>query len=231
MARRLPRPTPATLIAFVALFVALGGTSVALNSAGVPDPAGVFHACVNKRTGALRLVNKGARCRTRATKRAAAEKAIEWSQTGPAGPSDGYYSNQSSTQPASITVPPGNYIADGGCTASQAMTSGQSTTVPSFGSAQAFLTTSTAISSAGLLPTGTVETHASVPNMGYTVRPINQESGSASLSNSGGFDLPQGGTIYELCRQAIGGTGTAGSDEPVTVSDEYVTAIRVSTLH
>ena len=45
---------------------------------------------------------------------------------GPAGPSDGYYASSitgisagPSSQPATVTVPPGQYIATGGCTASQ----------------------------------------------------------------------------------------------------------------
>ena len=243
-ARKLPRPTPAVLLAFLALFVALGGTGYALNASGVPDPAGLFHGCVNKRTGAIRLVNRGTKCRTRATKTTAAEKAVAWSQRGPVGatgstgavgPSDGYFSSSPAGgggSQALVTVPAGDYVASGGCTASQTMTSSESSTVPVFGEAQAFLSTSQPFAGSPPTSPGTVESDAAVPDMGETVTGYGTDRfGSASLSNSSAFELPQGGTIYETCGPAVAGHDFGGSDEPLTFTNPYVTAIRVGTLH
>ena len=65
---------------------------------------------------------------------------------GPAGPSDGYYASSitgisagPSSQPATVTVPPGQYIATGGCTASQGNGTGQSISSLTFGTALATL--------------------------------------------------------------------------------------------
>jgi hypothetical protein len=78
-------------LGIVALVVALGGTSyAAVNS--IPDSGGVFHGCVNPRTGALRVVSKESSCRKartvkRGTKRVRipGERAVRWNQAGPQG--------------------------------------------------------------------------------------------------------------------------------------------------
>ena len=55
MLRRIRRlPSPALVIAVIALVVALGGGAYALS--GVPDRNGVYHGCVDDKTGALRVV-------------------------------------------------------------------------------------------------------------------------------------------------------------------------------
>ena len=51
----------ANLMATVAVFLALGGGAYALT--GVPDARGVFHGCVNRKTGGLRLVARAGSCR------------------------------------------------------------------------------------------------------------------------------------------------------------------------
>jgi hypothetical protein len=51
----------ANVMATVALFVALGGSAYALS--GVPDAGGVFHGCVNKKSGNLRVVVSVSSCR------------------------------------------------------------------------------------------------------------------------------------------------------------------------
>ena len=61
--RRLPRPTVSGVLAGLALFVALGGTGLALKaSSSIPDKNGTFHACVAKKTGAVRLVTAATKC-------------------------------------------------------------------------------------------------------------------------------------------------------------------------
>jgi hypothetical protein len=49
------RPSPALVISLIALFFGLGGGAYAALK-GIPDSRGVFHGCVDKRTGALRVV-------------------------------------------------------------------------------------------------------------------------------------------------------------------------------
>jgi hypothetical protein len=78
-------------LAVLALFVALGGTSYAAISS-VPDASGVFHACVDTRTGALRVVQRAGSCRktqtvTRRGKRVRVpgELAVAWNQRGQPG--------------------------------------------------------------------------------------------------------------------------------------------------
>lgn len=86
--KRIPRPTPAFAVAMLALFVALGGTGYAITSGGIPDSHGVFHACVNRTTGAVRLVDNASACqkpRGKGKHHHPGELAVQWSQTGPAG--------------------------------------------------------------------------------------------------------------------------------------------------
>ena len=86
--RRIPHPSPGPVIAFVALFVALSGTGYALIASGIPDTRGVFHGCVDRKTGSVRLVTAGSQCRSakgHGKHRYLGEFAVSWSQTGPAG--------------------------------------------------------------------------------------------------------------------------------------------------
>ncbi|HTX30044.1 MAG TPA: tail fiber protein [Solirubrobacteraceae bacterium] len=73
MLSRLPHPSHGTVVAYVALFIALGGSAYAVS--GRSDAP--IHACASKRTGSLRLLRKG-RCRR-------SELAIAWNRQGPAG--------------------------------------------------------------------------------------------------------------------------------------------------
>jgi hypothetical protein len=83
--RRLSPPSPSTAISLLALFVALGGTGYAvIKSSTVPDKNGVFHGCVNKSSGALRIVEQAGSCKKK-TKRHAAELEVRWSEQGPKG--------------------------------------------------------------------------------------------------------------------------------------------------
>lgn len=82
-------PSPAMVVAMAALFVSLGGTSYAvISGASVPDRHGVFHACVNRTTGAIRIVTKANQCRRprgHGRHRTPGELTVAWSQTGPRG--------------------------------------------------------------------------------------------------------------------------------------------------
>jgi hypothetical protein len=75
---KLRRPSPATVLALLALLLAMGGFAMA---ASAPTGNRVIHACVKTRgreKGILRLVT-GAHCHKH-------EKAIAFNQRGPAGP-------------------------------------------------------------------------------------------------------------------------------------------------
>ena len=137
---RAHSPTPATVLAVLALFVALGGTSYAVTSSGIPDAKGIFHGCVDRGSGALRLVGAGRKCQAanqRGKHSRVGELAIAWSQSGPAGmpgvagspgppgqpgPSHGYSTQFANVNGIpleadgtdhtllSLTVPPGSYV-------------------------------------------------------------------------------------------------------------------------
>jgi hypothetical protein len=72
--RSLPTPSPALVIAVVALAAAVGGFAVA----AVPDRSGRITVCYAKKGGDLRVLAKGNKCRR-------AEKRLRFNQTGPAG--------------------------------------------------------------------------------------------------------------------------------------------------
>lgn len=63
-------------VGLLALFVALGGTSLAATQ--IPGPGGVIHACYQKRGGALNVVAATKRCRR-------GQRALAFNQTGPQG--------------------------------------------------------------------------------------------------------------------------------------------------
>jgi hypothetical protein len=100
----------------------------------------------------------------------------------------------------SLTVPAGNYIAVGGCTVAQSAMDGAPL---AFGSASATL-----YSSAQPPPPAEGEnrigpgysTDASVPNQGSTIATGEGTQGNASLSDTGGFELPKGGKIIQSCQ-------------------------------
>jgi len=82
-------PSPAMVVATFALFVAVGGTSfAAISSSAVPDAKGVFHACVNRSNGAIRIVTSTNQCHKphgHGKHKTLGELAVAWSQTGPSG--------------------------------------------------------------------------------------------------------------------------------------------------
>jgi hypothetical protein len=84
------RLTYANTMATVAVFLGLVGGAYALS--GVPDGTGVYHGCVDAKTGALRVVARASFCRTAKTVkngkrrvRIPGESAIAWNQQGQPG--------------------------------------------------------------------------------------------------------------------------------------------------
>jgi hypothetical protein len=71
---RLRRPSPALVVASLALLLALGGVTYA----SIPGPDGTIHSCVDAR-GAVRVVDSSATCNS-------SEQALDFAQTGPTGP-------------------------------------------------------------------------------------------------------------------------------------------------
>ena len=82
------RPSPAMVLAMIALIVALGGSAFAALR-GVPDRKGVFHGCVNNSSGELRVVKRAASCRGVKKRNGKivfpGETAIAWNQKGRPG--------------------------------------------------------------------------------------------------------------------------------------------------
>jgi hypothetical protein len=81
------RLTYANVMATAAMFIALGGGAYALS--GIPDSSGVFHGCVSKKTGALRVVASATSCQRAARRHGRVldpgEFAVTWNQQGPPG--------------------------------------------------------------------------------------------------------------------------------------------------
>jgi hypothetical protein len=69
------RPSPALVVALVAVVFAIGGFAFA---AAIPDRTGVIHACYKKKKGALRVVSAKRRCSKR-------ERSLTWNQRGRTG--------------------------------------------------------------------------------------------------------------------------------------------------
>jgi hypothetical protein len=220
--RRLPRPTVSGVLAGIALFVALGGTGLALKaSSSIPDADGTFHACVAKKTGAVRLVATAAKCNGQ-------ERAVAWSGIGL---SDAYVVHVWDGSRAFVRVPAGNYVVFGNCTAMETAPGDTANPPLAFGFSQAVLTSSEPPSS---IYYHVIFTKSSVPNYGnqFVGRgipgPVTYgHFGSASLAASGTFTLPKAGRITLTCED--------GTQDPAaghaSYSDFSLTAIPVASLH
>lgn len=201
----------------VAAMLAVGAAAYASTSGS----SGTIHACASRSTGVLRL---GHHCRRR-------ERAVTWNKAGPSGtpgPSDAYYSDNSPAGAATVTVPPGEYVATGNCTAFMS----QGSTSPPFGEAELALTLLPP-SQFGSSVQGNYDAgvYTSVPDQGHVY--YSQPSGYASMSDSFGYRLPNGGTITARCGTYPLGLpfGHDASAAPVNTQGVSVTAIRVGTLH
>jgi hypothetical protein len=71
MRLKFRKPSPAMIVALLALAVALAGTAYAT----IPDSNGAIHGCYSNSDGSLRIVDESATC-------GAAETAIAWNQAG-----------------------------------------------------------------------------------------------------------------------------------------------------
>jgi hypothetical protein len=157
----------------LATFIALSGTAYAVGGSG-----GNIHACVDTSTGTVRIARH---CRQ-------SERAMTWAKTGPqgsAGPSDGY--SATGDRLATVAVPPGDYLATGGCTARLDRSSGQSSTILVLGEAEGQLGIGLPPGPTGVPNVNAASTAvASVPNLGED-NPAGPQGGNASLSNAAGF--------------------------------------------
>lgn len=113
--RRL-RPSPALVVAIVALVAAVGGFAVA----SIPSGNGTIHACYQKENGQLRVIDKDANQSCRPS-----EVALTFNQKGPAGPT-GPAGPKGATGPAGPTGPSGT--GGGGATTLKASRPGEVTT-------------------------------------------------------------------------------------------------------
>ena len=112
--RYLRRPSPPTLVAIAALLVA----STGMAAAAIPDSDGVIHACLNNRTGAVRIIDTEAPVSATCTSK---ETALSWNQTGPAGEpgpagsvSATYVRSSTSTGAAQVNCDTGDIVTGGG---------------------------------------------------------------------------------------------------------------------
>src|SRR5258708_5657528 len=69
------RPSPAMVVASLALVVALGGMAFA----SIPGPGGTVKSCYSKSTGALRVIDSKKSCSSRR------ERTLSFNQQGPRG--------------------------------------------------------------------------------------------------------------------------------------------------
>jgi hypothetical protein len=69
------RPSPAMVVALIALLVALGGVAFA----SIPGPGGVVKGCYSKSNGSLRVIDSKKDCSKKH------ERTLSWNQKGPRG--------------------------------------------------------------------------------------------------------------------------------------------------
>ena len=216
-------------VGLLALFVAVGGTAYA--AAALPANS-VGTRQLRRHAVTLAKIDPHARNALRGRKGQTGPTGPK-GQTGPTGPSDGYstetdftsFDNTDSvtSHGVSLTVPAGSYVATGDCKAAH-LGPMLGTTMPvEFALAQSSLT-------AGSGQTYSAE--ASVPDLGDFTIVTHQgdQIGYATLSISGGFYLPNGGTITEQC-SGNGGTVQGTSLLEMGFGPFHLTATRVGALH
>ena len=154
-------------------------------------------------------------------------------------PGDAYWATNadgnSGIATVALAVPSGKYLADGGCTATHGMTSGDSATVPTFAEAMALFS----YPGVPVQPPSDVLPYPSavapVPDMGATsISPTAPPYrwGSATLSAEQAIDLPKGGKISLSCGDYTGPHGGfVHSDATMTYDNLWLSASRVGALH
>ncbi len=220
MQRRIPRPTVSGVLACVALFVALGGTGLALNArSSIPDGQGIFHACVALPGGAVRLVARAVGCGRH-------ERAVAWNGSG-LSPAYVAQSDLASPVPQSLSVhvPAGNYLASGNCTVSA---DARSANGVAFGSAQAVLTSSEPNGSANyhVYQTGTSVPDRGIQSPGH-FSPSPPPFGSSMMVDPGAFRMSKAGKITLTCE---GGSPEASSPT-VSYGPLSLSVIPVASIH
>jgi hypothetical protein len=193
---RAPVPSPSMVVAIAALSVALGGVAYASINATTAQQD-VIVACADRHTGVLRLANDSRKCRR-------SERKVSWDSRLHA-----YFASsggdigepQDLSHRVSVRVPPGAYLASGGCTAWNPTPPNNSPLA--FAQADASVTSTATPTPSN--PGGGAT--ASVPNQGagYLHGRSFVEAGSASLSDQADFSLPSGGVITQGCSATVVG--------------------------
>jgi hypothetical protein len=106
------------IVAIAALLIATTGMA----AAAIPDADGVIHACLNKRTGAVRIIDTEAPVSATCTNK---ETALNWNQSGPPGEpgpagsvSATYRRSATSVGSAQVNCDTGDIVTGGGGDAS-----------------------------------------------------------------------------------------------------------------
>ncbi len=232
------RPSPALVIAVIALFVAMGGTGYAAlklpkNSVGSRQIKTGAVGTSEVKNGSLRLkdfgkgqIPAGARGATGPVGPAGPPGANGTNgtdgTTGPRGPSDAYVGNTTGTQndsaSASVNVPAGDYVA---AASGQALYFKNDSTYPGTEGETTCALTSAQDSAHN------AGTFATVPSHGFSIS--TERGGLATVSQNTVFHLPSGGTITYTCSNAPAGTQDALAT--MQYSNLRVTAIQVGALH
>src|SRR5436190_14489097 len=223
MTRFRKRPSPATVIACLALAVALGGTSYA----AIRLPANsvttrqVKNYSLLKRDFKRRQLPRGPRGIS-GPPGAQGKQGIQGTQgtPGPRGPSDVYSAYVPMFPPkapgiVSVTVPAGDYAVTGEATATNINQNGVQ---PERGFVNCDLSTPADPGYGG-------DASATVPNNGL----VNGMTigGAQEFALSSSFHLPNGGTITEDCRPA----GASSPNANLQFTAVQIQAIQVGTLH
>ena len=237
------RPSPALVIACIALFVAMGGTGYAAlklpkNSVGSKQikPGAVSSSKVKNgsllpadfKAGTLPAGAQGPKGDpgSPGTKGDTGDKGNN-GDTGPRGPSDAYSAtiNSSSGGSAqqSLALPAGDYLAFGSILVSnqEQGPGGSVPPPPAAGTAQCSLSTEQE-------PEATAFAVATVPGDGFThdEAAFSVIGGNATLNVNGAFHLTQPGTLVLDCRDA-----TDSDRHPMLYQNQSLQATRVATLH
>jgi hypothetical protein len=226
------RPSPALVIAMIALFVAMGGTGYAAlklpkNSVGATQIKTGAVGSAEVKDGALKLKDFGSGqipAGPRGATGPAGTNGLNGHDgaTGPRGPSDAYVAHSSGTNndsgTTSVTVPAGDYVA---AASGEVLYFRNDSTYP----------TSEAETNCGLTSaqdsTDNAGTFATVPSHGYSFS--TQRGGLATVSQNAAFHLPSGGTITYTCANAA--ASTQDGSATMQYANLRVTAIQVGTLH